>query len=405
MKKITLTIFIGFLLFQNNVLAKDATDGIWKQLDSNYEEVTKNQDLISGVWSNRIYFEDTFDSDKRKNQYKDTFLRSKLNANFRINSNFFVSTIAIFDKSKQKSENFRRNQLSTGGGDRSFENEGLFIDELVLNYNYKNFSALAGKFTANFGDAWLNDNGIWANQIARNYRQDEKLGLGIVGRAGDQKTSGEYVFGFSVFTNDRKNLDNSIFTKRDGTSKKDGEVGDTRGLESYVLSTDIYYDFGNDEKLSYHFSYLNLAVNDRHNSRNIPSLINDQSAYAANMNYEYPLNKNFLLKSFIEYVQINNLEGNVEKDAKILTINLTAQIYKDFFMTLARAKEKEFEIGTNGIDRHINEVSFGYKFDNLNQLLKGLSLSIGYKEDKLDDKTSSITDKSFGFLIRHKIEF
>ncbi|MFT6106123.1 MAG: hypothetical protein ACJA0S_000790 [Rickettsiales bacterium] len=405
MKKIIIPLFTSCFLFQNHASAQGSPDGIWQRMDSSYFENVKNDNLINGVLDNRIYYEDNFDSDNRKNQHRDAHLNSRLNVNLKISKNFSLSTIAEFDQSKQQSEDNRRNQLITGGGDQSFENEGLFVDELVLNYNHKNLSFMAGKFTANFGDAWIYDNAIWVNQIAQRYRQDEKLGLGFAGRAGNRKTFGEYVFGFSAFTNDRKNLDNSTITKRDGTPKKDGEVGDTRSLKSYVLSTDIHYDFGNDEKLSYHFSYLNLDINERQNQSNIPSKINDQKAYAVNMKYDYPLGKNFLLKSFVEYVAIDNLGGNVEKDSKTLTINFTAQIYKDFFMTLARAKEKELEVNNSGLGRSINEISFGYDFDNLNQLLEGLSLSIGYKENKIDSRISSVTDKSFGFLVRHKIEF
>lgn len=405
-----ITVFVGCFFLQYNANAIDTTNGIWKNLDEQYEQTVDNKNLISTMLNNRVYYTNTYNSDNPKDEYSDAFLRSKLGLNLRLSDNFIIKSNIEFDVMPQASETVRRNQLSTGGGDKSFENEGAFIDELALNYNYKNFSALAGKFTANFGDAWKLQNwklqnGIWVNELAREYKQAEKLGFGIIQRAGDQKINGEYVFGLSAFTDDHKNLDNSIITSRDGALKTDGALRGTRNLDSYVLSTDIYYDFGNGEKLSYHFAYLNLAINDRQNQSNIPTSIGDEKAIALNMNYKYPINNNFLLDSFVEYTNISNAGGDTEANADYLTLNFTTYIHKDFSITLAMAKKKQIKIGENGVDKSINELSFGYKFDDLNSALKGFFVSVGYREGKVNDKFVPIKDKAFGFLVAHKIEF
>ncbi|MES2678099.1 MAG: hypothetical protein V4612_07325 [Pseudomonadota bacterium] len=399
-----IAIFAGCFLLQYNANCADMTDGAWKNLDEQYQQNIDNKNIISGMLNNRIYYTDTYHSDDRRNEYNDAFIKSVLGVNLRFSDHFIVKTNIKFDVMPQASENLRQSQLAKGE-DRFFDNQGAFINELILNYNYKNFSALAGKFTADFGNAWRIENGIWVNELARQYRQSEKLGLGIIQRVGDEKTVGEYVFGLSAFTNDRKNLDNSIITTRDSAAKSDGTPGDTRNLDSYVLSTDIFYDFGNQEKLSYHFSYLNLAVNKRQNTIIASNKISDEKAFALNMKYEYPINNNFLLDSFVEYTNIINLDGDTDKGVDFLTVNFTAYIFKDFSITLAKAKEKQVKFGENGIDKSIEELSFGYKFDNLSPILKGLLFSVGYRQSELDDKINPITNKAFGFLIGHKIEF
>ncbi len=385
--------------------AIDMDNGVWKNLNEKYQQTTQNDKLISGFVSNRVYYNNTYDSNSRKKEFSDSFLKTKVGVNVKLGSNFAVKAVTKFEKASQASQTVRRNQLATGGGDQSFENEGAYIDELVLNYNYKNFSALAGKFAANYGYAWKDDNGIWVNEFAKaGYETDEKLGLGVIQRFGDRKVFGEYVFGFSAFTNDRKNLDNSTITKRDSDAKSDGSVGDTRSLKSYIASMDLYYDFNKQEKLSYHFAYSNLAINDRQNTSNIPALIDDQKSFVINMDYKYPINNDLLINGFIEYNHIANVDGNVSRDANFITANLTTY-FNDFSLTIARAREQQIEIGTNGVDAYINELSLGYKFDNLSPVLKGLSMAVGYKGSETDDKTAPIKNDAFGIMLKHKMEF
>ncbi|MFT6332550.1 MAG: hypothetical protein ACJAW3_000891 [Lentimonas sp.] len=402
MKK-TLIIFISYFFMQNNAFAVNTENGVWKSLGDQYDQIIDNEKVLTGRISNKIYFTDVFESNLRKDHNRETYLKSKLDLNLRLNKYFSVNSAFKFDKMTQNSEKIRRNSAVKSGGDMSFENEGIYLKELVLNFNYKNFSALAGKFTANFGSGWSSDNGIWVNELSKRYKQDEKLGFGAIQRFGNKKKNGEYVFGLSAFTNDRKNLDNSIITKRDETSKADGEAGDTRGLKSYNISADIFYDFEGGEELSYHFAYLNLAINDRRNVSNISSKIDDEKSFVAGMKYKYPINNNVLLNSFVEYVQTDNSGGNIDVDSKILTFNFTTYFYEKYFLILARAIEKEMENGGNGINREINEIAIGYKFND--SILKGLSISMGYNNRQEDKKTSVVKNQSLGFLVAHKIEF
>ena len=389
-------LIIYYLLLQgNNVGAADMDNGVWKNLNEQYQQNT-TQNLISGFISNRVHYNNIYQSDDQQQKYQDAFLNANLGLDIKLGSGFSIKTVAKFEQMPQASE--------TLGKDQFFNNEGAYFDELALNYNYKNISALAGKFATNFGSAWNNDNGIWVNQIAQNYQIDEKLGLGLIARFGDKQTIGQYVFGFASFTNDRKNLDNSIISKRDSSSKADGLVGDTRNLSSNVASVDIYYQFSKQEKLSYHLAYSNLAINKRQNQSNIPTKIDDQKSLALNMNYQYPINNNILIDGLIEYVNTKNMGGDIDSSANFLTANLTTY-FNNFYLIIARAQKQQFKIGTNGIDHSINELSIGYKFDNHNHILKGLSLAIGYNENLIDYKTSQVKNNAFGALLKHQLEF
>lgn len=430
--RLKLIIFTNcFLLFQSNAFAQETLieqeeiaeqkeeqeeslkqkqeivriNGYWKFLNQYYKKDIINKPLVNGVFDNRIYYTDDFKSDNYKEQNSEAIWRSRLDLSLNITDDLTIAAAGQVDEMNQYSENTARSNSPNGGGDRSFENEGAFLDELILNYNYKDFSVLAGKFTANFGYAWSFNNGIWINEINKQYKQSEKLGFGVIQRFGDRKEFGQYVFGASVFTSDRKNFDNSIITRRDEVSKSSGTPSDTRGLNSYVLSADILYEFNNNEKLSYHFSYLNSAINTRNNTSNTKDKIADEKAFAININYDYPINENFVLKSFGEYVEINNVGGNVEEDSKFFSVNFTAEFYKNFSMVFGKSKEKEFKVATNGIDKSISEIDLGYKFINSNPFLNGTKIMIGYKMQDNDQKTIRTQSESFGVFVNHKIEF
>jgi hypothetical protein len=391
----SIPLIISYLLLQNSAFAFDSNVGIWKNLNTTpYPNTNKN--LVSGYLLNRVYYDNTYQSENEQQKYQNTSLNTKLGLNIKLNNGFVVRTVAKFENTPKSEKDLGSNQF--------FNNQGAYVDELVLNYNYQNISVLAGKFATNFGSAWVINNGIWVNQIAKYYEMDEKLGLGLITKFGDKKTIGEYVFGFSSFTNDRKNLDNSIFIKRDSATKSEALVGDTRGLQSNVFSADIYYQFSKKEKLSYHFAYSNLAINKRQNQSNILTKIDDQKSFALNINYEYPINKNILIDGFVEYVNINNLGGDIDSQSNFLTTNLTTY-FNNFYLTIANAKEQKFKIGTNGVDYNINELSIGYKFDDLRPILKGLSFAIGYNQKLIDYKTNQVKSNAVGMLLKHKLEF
>lgn len=399
-------LFFTLAFFSQSAFAYDMSDGVWKNLIEKYDQTQNNTAYVSGMLNSRLYYNGTYASNPNRSKYSDTYFKGRYGVNFNLSHGFSVKVLSKLEKTFRSVDSQRRNQMPSGSNGRLVEDEALFLDEMVLGYDYKNFSGLVGKFDVNFGDAWRSSNGIWTNEIAKSrYEQNNKLGAGVIQRFGDKQTIGEYVFGASAFTLDRKNFDNSAMSSADQISKSDGKPSDTRSLKSYVLSTDIYYDFGGDETLSYHFAYINSAINPIWNASNASKAkLGDENAYAANMKFKHPFSKNINAVGFGEYVKIDNLGGDTESDSQILTLNLTTNI-KDFFVTLGRAAEKQTKLGAAGTDRYINELSIGYNFDHVNKLLKGLTLIAGYKQDKVDNKTTSVFNRGFAVQIAHKFEF
>lgn len=354
-----------------------------------------------------VTFNDAYQATDRKDEYSDAEVRARLYSTLNFTKNISLNSFLELEQSQQASETARRSSLPNGGGNRSFENEGIHAEELTLDYDSKNFALVAGKFNPDYGTAWKWNRGIWAWSVAENYRLREKLGVDTIYRLGDLKKTGQYEFGLSAFTNDRKNLDNAVVTGRDSDHKFDAKPGDTRSLQSYVASLDVNFDFGekfsDKEKLSYHFAYLNLAVNERASSVS-PTKIDDQKGFVAGMNYQYPIVENFTLDALLEYQSTRNLNGNSDVTENYFTASAVGKIYKNWNTTLAYAERKNMHADQFGFDQNLSEISFGYEFNKTNFFDKFL-FQIGYKNQRTNYKTSIDTQNALGLLARYYKNF
>lgn len=361
--------------------------------DSSFKPNIKNRLILD------LNFDRNYQATNRRNEFSDTSANMRFFSTFNLSRNFFVNSFVRLQEARQISETQRRAAAPDGGGNRFFENHGAEFEELVLAFDTKHFAAIAGKFNPNYGIAWRHGRGIWNHQVAELYRQQEKLGLATIFRGGNAKKTGEYDFGFSVFTNDRKNLDNSIITKRDSDKKSDAKPGDTRSLASYVASLDVEFDFAGEEKLTYHFAYENLAVNA--DASAVPqNKIDSQKGFVASINYKYPLSENLMLDGLVEFNETKNLDGNSEVGEKYLISSLVTKIYKKWNTTLSYSSRQNTQANAFGFDQNLSEISFGYDFDKT-FFFDRLTAQIGYKNQRFNYKTSLETESSAGILLRY----
>lgn len=387
---------ILWLFFPAEAFSQDYFQGLWPNFINKDQD---NESKFSGRIINDIDFDHQNNSTRRKEEYKDTKIVTRFSSQIKINNNFSLNSNLRLARVNTDYEESRRDASPNGGGDRTFEETGIMVRELALKYTKKDLSIIAGKFAPDFGAAWRWGRGIWSKDLAGSYRQVEKLGLGGIYKMGDRQKTGRYNFGFSAFTNDRKNLDNSLINKRDSDHKYDAKAGDTRSLESYVASLDINFDFKNNEELSYHFAYLNLAMNERL-SQITPTKIDDQKGFVVNGKYRYPINDNFLVDGLLEYVDMKNVGGDSDISDRYFNASFVGEIYKNWNTTLAFANRKNLEIDQNGFDQNLSEISFGYKL-NKNRFFDQLLLQVGYKNLRTNYKDSLNVQNSYGVLARY----
>lgn len=402
MKKIFLFLLLacGFFSFESSAQIND--QGVVIGTDSQNKkdiEVEKQKPIFSNRIISEVGFDDNYQTTDRRGEYKDTYGRVRFYSKLQVADHISINSYLKLDRIDNQSEVNRRVSSATGGGNRSFENLGGAIQELTIVNDTKNYALIAGKFGLDFGKAWRWDKGLWLYTLPTNYQQNNKLGVSATYRTGDSKETGQYSFGFSTFTNDRKNLDNSILVNQDSAHKSDANAGDTRSLGSYNISVNIKFDFAEDEKLSYNFSYMNLSVNGKYIAQTPQSKIADQKAYVAGMNYIYPISENISLDSLIEYVNIKNFGGNSDATDSYATINTTARFYKNWLLFAGNSNRKLVQIDQNGIDKNLSEISFGYEFGK-NDFFDKIVVMAGYKNQRTNNKTSLDTQNAVGALAR-----
>ncbi len=398
MKKL---ILLSFLLLPVEALAQeDLAQVVFRRtIHNEYDDSSVSGKFFDPKFKAQLVFDLNADSNysatESKNEYENIYSRARAAAKFSINKSLSVGGVLRLRQLQNPSEGSALSE----GKNRFFKNESLYLQELTVNFDQKNYSLLAGKFTQNFGTAWRWGRGIWSNDLAKAYREIEKIGVGGVYKVGDSRKTGRYVFGFSTFTNDRKNLDNSVITERDSDSKSAAKAGDTRSLKSYTASADVSFDFAPKEKLTYHFSYTDMAVNSRYTS--VPAnKLGDEKGYAVAMDYRYPINENFLLDTLLEYVKLKNIDGNSDVSDQYSTFNFVAEIYKNWNITAATTMLARQQYGQNGYDRSLSEISFGYNFDK-NDFFDKLILQLGYKNYHTNYKTYVDDTNSLGVMLRY----
>jgi hypothetical protein len=421
MKFSFLTILIT--IFANQTLAKnsniylskfDSTQGFFKEklISQEASEGQKKNINFSNNFVSDLNFIDNYQTTNNKLQNKESSFISRLSTDLTIKNNFSIKSLLYFNQI-QNSDLENRVNSQNSAKDRFFNNQALLIKELTVSFNRDNYSIVGGKFSSNFGSSWIWGRGISLNQISQNYQQDEKLGFGFLYKIGDLKETGLYNFSFSTFTNDRKNLDNSSFNHRDSDQKKDAVAGDTRSLKSYNASLDILFEFEENEQLSYHFSYLELAINPRNISSRVGKSTNAavdetktdrEKGYSAAMNYRLPINKNLLLDLLVEFVDLKNINGNSDFSNQYFTANAVAEMFQNFNITAGLTNFKQIEANNFGYDQNLAEISLGYNFDKT-LFFDNLLIQAGYKNLRTNNKTSISSDNSLLAMIRYIKKF
>lgn len=402
---------ISTVFFANSVKAEFIDDLDIILLDEDYVDLQEDNSegkffdpKVSFELVSDIKFDNNYQSTNRKSEYKDTQFKLRQYAKFAINKNLYIKSYFKLEREDSDLEKIRRKQLATGGGDRTFENLGVHLEELNLNYFINdNLMIKLGKTDLDFGKAWNWRRGIWAYQLSKNYKQTEKLGLGGIYSIGDSGLNGQYNFGFFAFKNDRKTLDNSIFTKRDNLPKSANVPGDHSGFKSYVATLDVNFDFGEKynekEILTYSFAYIKNSVRSN-DSSNLSYLIKDEKGYSLALHYILPIHQNFAFDGLYEFTDMQNINGNSNISEKYHTFSLIGNIYHNFNLTLVSSFLYNSESFNYGFDQNLSEISAGYTFLD-SKFFDKLKLQFGYKRQKVDYKYKLEKDNSYGFLIRY----
>ncbi|MGB0719540.1 MAG: hypothetical protein ACPGRX_03650 [Bdellovibrionales bacterium] len=319
----------------------------------------------------------TVDSDDpTRDGYNNIFLRSEVAPTLQFNEHFFIDGVAVLENIQDIDPD----------ESNAFDNEGVFVEEIKLNYENGPWAAWAGKFNPGFGIAWDYGRGIWGEDFAEDYEITEKVGIGA-GYTFETPQWGAHTLAVNTFFADTSFLSGSAITKRDRLHKRDGGVSNTEDFSSYVVSLEGD-DLAGVDTLYYKLGYRNQDEGDA-------TVGGDrETGYVVTLGHVFPVHDRVAMDALAEYADINHFEGGTA-DQSYATFSLITTIDDAWNVTGSfTARDIDDTAGPNS-DDHLLQISGGYDFG------QGTTAEIGWRNS---EESGSDTD-IIGGLIRHSVSF
>jgi len=268
--------------------------------------------------------------------------------------------------------------------DRVFQDHGLAVSVLTLNYDTDDFGVYAGKFGPNFAVAWDAAAGLYGTDIAENLELADFLGAGGNMNFGPT-AAGSLTGSASVFFTDTTLLSESFITNRGRTVQAVGEPGNTESPESFAIALDGA-DVPGLGSFGYHLGYALLSSDN--------AATEHRMAVAGTWSFE--MENGVTLSPLLEYAHIANAGSNANESRNYLTGSLGAEWGS--WNAAAAYTGKIVTISGNGNgDSYDDQIalSVGYAFDN------GIGLDVGYKHNR----TGGVGTQTVGALLSYGFSF
>lgn len=267
------------------------------------------------------------------------------------------------------------------GRDRTFEDQGLYVEELFLAYADERFGLRGGKFGQKFGIAWDAAPGIWGTDFAEDYELAEQIGV-----AGDVRfaaAGGQHQFTVGTFFADTSILSESALTNRGRTRESDGGAGNTGDFSSYVVSLEGE-SFTAAPGIAYHLAHVSRDSDGAGETT--------EKGYAAALRYGFTAGA-VEVGTLIEMVHFSDRSGTAGSDADYLTTAVGATWGK-WHLALSRTARDTRASGSD-VDDSLNQASVGYAFDN------GIGVHVGYRHAR----ESSVSTHTYGLMTDYALKF
>lgn len=267
---------------------------------------------------------------------------------------------------------------------RAFEDIGLYMEDLYLEFSGDRFGAKAGKLNPGFGVAWDNAHGLYGTDLAEDYEISERIGFVGDWRFGAGRY-GKHTLSGATFFADTSFLSESALRGRGDTRKEDGGVSNTESFESFMVALNgadipMLGNFG------YHVSFMRQAQG--------TGDAEDEHSVAAAIYTSLDLGGGVTFDPLFEAVHQTDQGGAAGTDRLYLT--LSGQIGWQGWNLAASWTERETDnpAAVTDTDSHF-QLSAGYAFEF------GLSINAGWKVSE----DGGAETRTLGALATYTIEF
>lgn len=268
--------------------------------------------------------------------------------------------------------------------DRVFQDHGLAVSVLTLNYDTNRFGVYAGKFGPNFAIAWDAAAGLYGTDVAEDLELADFLGAGGYVNFGETSV-GSLTGSASVFFTDTTILSESFITNRGRTRQAAGEPGNTESPESFAIALDGEEVPGMDG-MRYHLGYAFLSADNA----------STEHRFAIAAEWGYELDNGVTLTPLLEYGYFANADSNANESRNYITGSLGAE-WGQWNAGLAYTGKIVTISGNGNGDTYDDQIgiSVGYAWEN------GIGLDVGYKHNR----TAGISTQTIGAVVSYGFEF
>lgn len=266
---------------------------------------------------------------------------------------------------------------------RTFEDHGLLVEELHLDYAGDGFALTGGKITPAFGTAWDAAPGVYGVDFAEDYELAENIGFGG-SLTFDRGEHGSHTLSATTFFVDTSALSGSVIENRGRTTRAAGGVANTGDFQSFAVALDggeiaALADF------SYHLAVVRRAAGATETTDEIGVAIGAQ----------YPISVGeFEISPLLEYVHFFDADGMGGQDRGYLTTSVEIA-WQNWNLALSRTGRDTYISGAPDVDDELYQVSAGYAFDF------GLTADVGWKFTE----EGGIDSQVLGALFTYTFEF
>jgi len=271
------------------------------------------------------------------------------------------------------------------GENRYIEDEGIFVEDLFVDYAIGRHGLRGGKFTPAFGVAWDITPGIYGTDFAEaGYEFAERIG--IAGCAGfEVGSAGAYTLTAHGFFRDTTILSELWGRGRGTTERGDGGVSNTGDFSSYALTLDGE-DIAGFKGLGARLSFIRQA-------KGVDNA-EDEKGVSVALWHKLKLGGELTLSPMMEYVHFDDAEGEDDQDRDFLTAAGRLG-WRSWNLTLAYTGRDTEPAGAAEIDDYQFQVSAGYSFGF------GIDLDVGWQIVEEGD----IESQRLGLLLAYTANF
>ncbi|NQV81737.1 MAG: hypothetical protein HQ495_14360 [Alphaproteobacteria bacterium] len=320
-----------------------------------------------------IQYDGVYDSGDLDAELGDMFTTTEPAISFRLGSGLSVQSSLTYEP------------INDAGNDRFFSNQGLYVQELFLNYQRGRWTGYAGKISPSFGLAWDMTPGIYGSDFGEDYELSERIGLGgSVDFSGPGATT--QTFSANAFYQDHSGLTRSWFHKRARVRETDGGASNTGDLSSFS-ATLTGPGAGLLSAVNYQLSYDHLAA-----GQGNPT---DEDGYALALWGDLRLSTRWELEHFVEIAYFDGAKAAAEDR----TYGTIGAAIKD------GTWEIDLSFSTRSIDPDANLAATAddelFQFGVSRDLPYGMNLGLGYRyveAGNVDSHTVGLLlTREFGF--------